>query len=431
MTAPDQSVQNGTRLGQTITETIARSGGRTTGFDYMRVGLALSIILWHGIPVSYGPQVEIAYWRGPLGDAMHFVLPMFFALSGFLVAGSLDRCRTLISFFGLRVLRIVPALAVEVLVSALLFGPLLSSQTAASYFTDPRFAGYFLNILGDIHFVLPGMFETNPVKSLVNAQLWTIPFELQCYLTLGGLALTAALRKRAILLVLVVVAQSLWIWHALSIGDNGGSGGASGPVLVIAFLCGLLFHLYRDVIRLHPAIFLAILIAAIALSALPHGAYYLPLPCTYITVYLGLLNPRPIKLVSSGDYSYGLYLYSYPLQQAIAAYGPPTRHWWASAGLGVPAALLVAVVSWHYVERPALGLRRRIPALEARLARLAAPRHRSTASSRAALTAIVSLCGVGGALLFVNANSELACATVLCGFGVAVVRGRWGAGKEP
>ncbi len=88
------------------------TGGRTSGFDYLRFGLATSIILWHGILISYGAEVELGYWRGPIGVAYHFVLPVFFALSGFLVAGSLDRCPTLVSFFGLRVLRIVPALSV-------------------------------------------------------------------------------------------------------------------------------------------------------------------------------------------------------------------------------------------------------------------------------------------------------------------------------
>ena len=61
---------------------------------------------------------------------------MFFCLSGFLVAGSLERCRTPISFAGLRIFRIFPALVVEVLLSALILGPLLTHYSLKMYFMN-------------------------------------------------------------------------------------------------------------------------------------------------------------------------------------------------------------------------------------------------------------------------------------------------------
>jgi len=415
-------------MAPTIADAVRLRGNRTSGFDYIRITLAASIILWHAIPLSYGPALELAYWRSPFGWAYHFVLPMFFALSGFLVAGSLNRCPTLVSFFGLRVLRIVPALSVEITLSALLLGPALTSYTAAAYFTDPRFHSYFLNIVGEIHYVLPGLFDRNPLPSVVNAQLWTIPYELQCYLAIGGLAVTAALRRRIILLVVVVASQALWVWQAIKMGEDGSAGGASGPILVVAFLAGILFHLYRDRIRLSRTTFLVMLAGSIALSALPHGAYYLPLPATYMTIYLGLLNPRPIRLVSSGDYSYGLYLYGYPLQQAVAAVGPETHHWWINAGVSLPAALLIATLSWRLVEKPTLGLRHRIPAIEAKLIAWAVRAGRRTGipdgrAGRPALlatfAAMAGVGGVGGSLLLANGTVWLACIAILGSFAVA------------
>lgn len=411
-----------------LSEKIARAGGRTTGFDYLRIGLALSIILWHTIPISYGTPVEIRAWRGPLGLAMHFVLPMFFALSGFLVAGSLDRSRTLLAFFWLRALRILPALCVEVAVGALVLGPALTSFTWSAYLTDPHLYAYLLNVVGDIHYVLPGLFTHNPVPTIVNGQLWTIPYELQCYLVLGGLALTAALRRRAILLAIVALAQALWIWQALSLGDNGGSGGASGPVLLIAFLCGVLFHLYRDVIRLHRGIFLCVLAISAALSALPHGAYYLPVPATYITVYLGLLTPRLIWPIAKGDYSYGLFLYGYPIQQAVAAYGPRTHVWWINAAVALPLTILVAAISWHFIEKPALGARRYIAALEAGIFRIASPAPprdgKSTDRLRLLLNTTIAFAALAGAALSINADIELAAFAIFVAFSMALLRTR-------
>ncbi len=409
----------------------AQATGRTTGFDYLRILLSLSIILWHGISLSYGPAVELLWWRGPVGTAMHFVLPMFFALSGFLVAGSLDRCPTLVSFFGLRVLRIVPALAVEVTLSALLFGPALTSERLQDYFTDPDFSHYFLNMVGYIHYVLPGLFNDNPVARTVNAQLWTIPFELQCYLAIGGLATAAILHRRLLLLCLVLLGQGMWAWRVISLGDDGGSGGASGPVLVISFLVGIVFHLYRDRIQLRRSLFLIALGVGFALSALPHGAYYLPIPATYVTVWLGLRNPRPVKLVASGDYSYGLYLYGYPLQQAVASIGPPAHHWWINIGMALPAAFAIAFFSWHQIERPMLALRKRLPPLEAWLTGLT--RAPSPVAARVGLfgqgvLALAALAGGGaGTLLLINANEGPAVIAVLGSFAAAVLLARFGA----
>jgi peptidoglycan/LPS O-acetylase OafA/YrhL len=109
------------------------------------------------------------------------ILPMFFALSGFLVTGSLFRTRTLTEFIALRLLRLVPALAVEVTLSAVVLGALFTSLPIGQYFSDPAFWKYFLNIAGRIHYSLPGVFQDNPIP-IVNISLWTIPYELEWYL---------------------------------------------------------------------------------------------------------------------------------------------------------------------------------------------------------------------------------------------------------
>ncbi len=414
----------------TLGEKLQLAGGRSSGFDYMRLGLACSIIFWHGIVICYGGDVEIPLWRAPAGAAMHFALPMFFALSGFLVSGSLNRCRTLISFFGLRALRIVPALAAEVALSALILGPLLTSRDLATYFRDPLVISYALNVIGDVHFALPGVFTANPLAAIVNGQLWTIPFELQCYLALGGLAVAGALRKRGLLLAVVLLCQALWAWEAVRRGDDGGSGGASGPVLVIAFLFGVVLHLYRDSVPWRWSLFWACVLCGATLSILPHGAYYLPLPACYITVFLGLLTPPRLWIVSSGDYSYGLYLYGFPLQQAVASLGPLWQRWWIDIGLALPGAFLAALLSWHFVERPALSLRHGLPAIDAKAASVfcrtgtqaLAPLHWGWRLIRRVLAWLVGAMGIAGVLLLVNADGALASAALCASFFAAVLR---------
>jgi peptidoglycan/LPS O-acetylase OafA/YrhL len=98
----------------TILDRMRSAGPATTGFDYLRIGLATAVLAWHSIVLSTGSKpLDRALWSGPFRFLPAAILPMFFALSGFLVSASLERAR-LHHFLTLRVLRIVPALAVVV-----------------------------------------------------------------------------------------------------------------------------------------------------------------------------------------------------------------------------------------------------------------------------------------------------------------------------
>ena len=113
-----------------------RGGGFTTGFDYLRIGLALAVLVWHSFILSAGSgALYRAAWGGSFRFLLAIILPMFFALSGFLVAGSLERTRVP-QFVVLRALRLVPALAVEVTLSALILGAVFTTLPLGQYFTE-------------------------------------------------------------------------------------------------------------------------------------------------------------------------------------------------------------------------------------------------------------------------------------------------------
>ncbi len=341
-----------------LSDRMEATNGRSTGFDYLRIFLALSVILWHSFGLSYGTALKVPAGANILTAILDSILPMFFALSGFLVAGSLARNTSLVTFLGLRVLRIVPALAVEVLLSALILGPILTTATLYGYFTDARFYGYFLNMVGDIHYILPGLFQSNPFPDIVNGQLWTVPWELECYLVLAASAILGIVNRRALFLVGVLVTCAvLGMWDARS-------GTLSGAPLLVGFLCGVAIFQYRDIIPWDGK--LAALGAAMMLYFfwMPGGSYILAgIPAAYLTVYLGLANPGKIALLRGADYSYGLYLYGFTIQQSVARVFPWAHHWYLNLLLAVPIASLFAALSWRMVEKPALGLRTYLPRL--------------------------------------------------------------------
>lgn len=355
-----------TVLKPTLEHRLLAAGGRPTGFDYLRIILAILVVLSHTINVSYGPDFTRAVWSGPFRPFIAFILPMFFALSGFLVAGSLERCDSLISFIGLRVMRIVPALFVEVVLSAFLLGPLFTTATIAEYFSSPLFHAYFLNILGFVHMELPGVFATNPWPTNVNQQLWTLPWELKCYALLAATWVIGFVRPKSILLWFIFIMHALllavFIWTGLI---HKSTSAVSGWLLVLSFLVGVALYIFRKTVPFNRIFFVASLVAMVVCLSIPYGDFLTALPASYATVYLGLQNPKRIGLVSNGDYSYGVFLYGFPIQQAIAAFGPPTWHWYVSIFLALPLTAILAYFSWWQVEKPVLKLRPQLIKLEA------------------------------------------------------------------
>ncbi|MBV8970739.1 MAG: acyltransferase [Sphingomonadaceae bacterium] len=345
--------------GPSVAARMVEYKNRSSGFDYLRLALSLAVMLWHSLYVVEGETANASWVR----HLVILILPMFFGLSGFLVSGSLFRVRTLREFLILRAVRIVPALAVEVTLSACLIGSLLTTLPLERYLGEAQFRSYFLNILGDIHFLLPGVFKANPVP-VVNMSLWTIPFELECYLALA-LAWIVGLIRRPWALIGVIVALQLWY---LSKGSIQYGVKLPGRVLVIAFLCGVALFLYRDRVVHSTRLFALATAVALAVAWSPQTSSLVALPAAYMVVFLGLTNPPRLPLVMEGDYSYGIYLYAYPIQQAVVALFPHERMWWFNFAASIVPVSLFAAFSWHAIEKPVLGHRRRVIAVGDRIA---------------------------------------------------------------
>jgi peptidoglycan/LPS O-acetylase OafA/YrhL len=345
-----------------LNEKLAESAGRPTGFDYLRISLALAVVVVHSVVTSYGSAADKVLWVSPARGVIRLILPMFFALSGYLVSGSFFRTRTVAQFLALRVIRIYPALAVEVLLSALIVGPLLTTVPLETYFHDAKFAWYLFNVTGHIHYELPGVFQSNPYPDKVNEQLWTVPFELICYLTFVALAVLR-FRTRSWVAPVLFLAGVVGFLVLRAVKYDGrlplNPSSLGGPELVLSFLAGVAIHSLGD--RLPWRMSLCVMSGALSVFLLqydPIGEYVCLPFVAYFTVSLGLVNFRRSFLLLGADYSYGVYLYGYVIQQALACVFPWSRVWWINILLSVPLAIGIAAVSWGLVERPALGLRR-------------------------------------------------------------------------
>ncbi len=356
---------------QTFGSTIESRKNFGAGFDLLRWGLAALIFVGHckwlagsGVP-KLTPDVAHALvqqgWAGFRRPIQVSMVPMFFALSGFLVTASALRVREVRNFLTLRSLRIFPALTVEVMLSALVLGPLLTTLALSDYVSDPAFARYFGNIIGFVSFDLPGVFTRNHVPGVVNANLWTLPAEFYCYLVTAVMMATGLMFDRKTFTILFAVATSLAIAASLLFGFGLSNTTAATPLVVYYFFAGSLVYQWRDSIPRDARLFILAAAVSYGLLLFHQTAFIAPLAVVYVTVYLGLCHHEKLGVLRNADYSYGIYLYGFPITQAVLALVPELQghgNWLAL--IAGTLTIFFAALSWHLIEAPMLKLKSRL-----------------------------------------------------------------------
>lgn len=327
------------------------SARQDNNFNLIRLVAAWLVIYGHSYPITATSGPDLLQQLVQIKFAGGIAVDVFFVISGFLIAASLERNR-LPRFLAARALRIFPALIVCVMLSVFVLGPLLT--TAADYWNSPQAWKYlWKNItLGRTQYFLPGVFESLPNKA-VNGSLWSLPIEFRLYLLLGLLAVLRLFRpNRFNALYILAMALGFMIY-----GDQALKPEKSNLAWCTAyFLTGSFAWVNRARIPLSWPLLLAVLVFAAALrgSDRYHVGYFAAV--TYTTLFLAYVPKLP--RIRHHDLSYGLYLYGWPSQQLVQHFAPGgaiANTLWATLLAGSLAAL-----SWRFVEQPALRLKQRL-----------------------------------------------------------------------
>ncbi len=336
-----------------------RSNGRDNNFNLIRMVAATAVLVSHAWPLVHGPgtpeplEALTGYTLGTLA------VYVFFALSGFFIASSYARLDAVVPFLAARGLRLFPGLVVSLIFVGLVMGPLATSLPVADYLARSETWTFFLRNITLLRpqYTLPGLFETNPYPS-VEGSIWTLIHEVLCYGLVFLAGVSGLLRRRALMTGALVAYLLVWLAPAVLQVELH-------PKLMqwrelsFPFVLGMAFWLWRDRIPLTVLLVGGTLALAWLTRGTVPGFCALMLFITYTTFWLGHRPEGPVRAYNRfGDYSYGMYIYAFPLQGLVVwLFGPMTPA--AHIALALPLTLVLAVLSWHFVEGPALRQRPR------------------------------------------------------------------------
>ena len=392
---------------------------RDNSFTFLRLFFALAVVFGHSCVLGgFGEEPLSVFTRGAV-SGREIAVQGFFILSGFLIAKSLAENPSLWRFACHRAFRVLPAYWVYLCGMVFVLALWLIASRWPDRFSyvqlltlGPQSAwNYFLQnwAVQALEFNIVPLFPSNPARFDVNGSLWSVQYEAIFYLNAAAACAVQLLPRRMAGPIAVVAAlAAFWcsslvlafaalagVWRLLVPPGRGTTAlfvilYLSGLLVTfcpgvfeilplsavvwlvpvfhplwrissLAFLGGMLCWRYRDRLRFEArwlALALAVLGAGIWLR---QWTLVMPLALPFVVLFLGARLPFQ-KVGRWGDFSYGIYIFSFPLQQLLAQWGVHRAGLPAYLAASLALSIAAGVLSWFCVEKPALRLGRRLGA---------------------------------------------------------------------
>jgi peptidoglycan/LPS O-acetylase OafA/YrhL len=380
---------------------------RANSIGFIRWLMAFMVIFSHAGPIGgfYGGHDLGTQWSSEQSFG-GVAVGGFFFLSGFLITKSRMGKSSLLRFFWRRVLRIFPAFWLALLVTVLVLAPIAwihrvgplsgyvttSTESPLTYFVNNMFLS-----LGQRN--IAGLGGQLPYSQLLgsrdwNGSAWTLIYEFSAYIVVGVLGLIGALANRKVgaIVAIAVIALSCVQW--LRITNLGATLPLFQDIYVLLllppFAFGILFALYADKIPLDGRV----AIAAVAFAALTYGKGGFLVFGQYALYYFLMWFATRVTILRNwerfGDFSYGIYIFAWPIMTFVAFFGLQTKGWLVYHVVVIVLCHIAAFLSWHLIEKQAMSLKDWTPrpVIWASL-RLAPLRNRIGAASRRVQTALM------------------------------------------
>ncbi|WP_159017966.1 acyltransferase family protein [Algibacter sp. L3A6] len=331
---------------------------KDNNFDFLRFLFAVFVVLSHAYPLSGIDEKEQWIYKMTNGQIVlaQIGLSVFFVISGFFIFQSMERSKSLLQYYKKRMLRLFPALLVLLLITVVVV-PFVYTGVG-SVFSNSTYLSYLPNNISLFGFqgVIDGVFDTNHYKA-INGSLWTIRYEFTLYIVISFLFFIRTKQKLlVVLLALVFILFS--VLYLFFMGRFSGSSilGMQGyHILNLGnfFIAGsLLASLKFEKYKSKSLLFVLILILILSL----YFDFYDGIKHLIFSMFIIILGYTPIKGIKDfgkiGDLSYGIYIYSFFIQQLLMWFFKLNTINLAVYSLLI--SVVLAYLSWHLVEKSAL-----------------------------------------------------------------------------
>jgi peptidoglycan/LPS O-acetylase OafA/YrhL len=329
---------------------------RKNALNVWRLVLASAVILQHSWPLT-------GHTAPGLNSLYDVSVDGFFVLSGFLITASWVRKPRLREYFAARSLRIFPGLWVCLIVVAFVIAPIgvaIQGGSAKNLLMSTAPTEYVLNnaVLNVYHAGIAGTPRGVPWPGVWDGTLWTLIFELFCYIGVAVAGVVGLLGRwwaAPVAFVLAVcLAAAVFYPQALV---------QTIPQMIarfaVVFLAGVLVHQFRDVIPARWSLVAVLLVFAIASAVLmPNYRLVAAIPLAYGVIVSGaLIHTERFRLRT--DLSYGVYIYGWPMEQLLVICGLGFLNPFVFAIVALAATLPLAALSWFLIEKRAMSLKPR------------------------------------------------------------------------
>lgn len=332
---------------------------KNNNFHFLRFLFALLVVISHSYPLSGSNESAQWIYQITYGQIVWASIGLngFFIISGYFIFQSHERSKSIFDYYRKRFLRLFPALFVVLLLSVLL-APFVY-KGAVPFFENRAVYTYLPNnlILYNFQSSIKGIFDTNAYHA-INGSLWTIRYEFSLYVAISFMFF---FRKKIYIVrsLLFLAFAILYIGYNFFIERLAGSKifGMNGYSILnfgAFFVCGSLLASFRiEQLKNKGLIFLvAILFFVISVYFNFYNATkHLSLPI--IILMIGFI---PLPFFSTfgkyGDSSYGIYIYSFPVQQTLMYFFKLDT--FALLFSSVFISIIFGYLSWHFIEKEAL-----------------------------------------------------------------------------